>query len=144
MRARCPYILSDSGAEGGAGIVWTTGTRAGGSIAPQKLAVPYRLVHAATLPHRRSSDCQIIGFRWNFMALEGISMLRRLSLNALSIAFAALLAGSGPAASAETVTVGGATFVNKGLVGVGRMPSDLRDHLGETIGSGSGLAVDPG
>ena len=48
-----------------------------------------------------------------------------------------------PAAAAdETVTVGKLTFVNHGLVGVGRMPADLRDKFGETFGSGSGLAVD--
>jgi hypothetical protein len=48
-----------------------------------------------------------------------------------------------PAAAAETVTVGGLTLVNKGLVGVGRIPSDQRDKFGETFGSGSGMAVDP-
>ncbi|MEO6246764.1 MAG: esterase-like activity of phytase family protein, partial [Opitutaceae bacterium] len=36
----------------------------------------------------------------------------------------------------------GTTFVNKGLVGVGRVPASLRDRLGETFGSLSGLAVD--
>ncbi len=48
-----------------------------------------------------------------------------------------------PPALPTTVTVGGLTFVNKGLVGVGRLPADLRDRFGETFGSGSGLAVDP-
>jgi len=33
-------------------------------------------------------------------------------------------------------------FVNKGLVGVGRLPADMKDKFGETVGSGSGLAVD--
>ena len=47
------------------------------------------------------------------------------------------------AAAAETVTVGGLTYVNKGLVGVGRLAADLRDKFGETFGSGSGLAADP-
>jgi hypothetical protein len=45
--------------------------------------------------------------------------------------------------AADSVTVGGLTYVNKGLVGVGRIPADLRDKFGETFGSGSGLAVDP-
>ena len=61
-----------------------------------------------------------------------------------SVALAALLALA-PAATrgAESVAVGGLTYVNKGLVGVGRQPADLRDKFGETFGSGSGLAVDP-
>src|SRR5215510_14318881 len=63
------------------------------------------------------------------------------------IGFAALLAAALLPASlargADTVTVGGLSFVNKGLVGVGRLPADLRDRFGETVGSGSGLAADP-
>src|SRR5262245_30137132 len=47
-----------------------------------------------------------------------------------------------PALADDTVTVGGLTLVNKGLVGVGRIPSDQRDKLKETFGSGSGLAAD--
>jgi hypothetical protein len=47
------------------------------------------------------------------------------------------------AAADSTITVGGMTFVNKGLVAVGRLPADLRDKFGETFGSGSGLAADP-
>ena len=60
---------------------------------------------------------------------------------------AAVLAFGVCVASAEaadrSVTVGGQTFVNKGLVGVGRMPATLRDKFGETFGSGSGMTVDP-
>ena len=37
-------------------------------------------------------------------------------------------------------TVGG--LVNKGLVGVGRIPAGQRDKFGETFGSGSGMAID--
>ncbi len=33
-------------------------------------------------------------------------------------------------------------FVNKGLVGVGRLPANMKDKFGETFGSGSGVAVD--
>jgi hypothetical protein len=62
------------------------------------------------------------------------------------IGFVALLVTtvlSAPAVNgADTVTVGGLSYVNKGLVGVGRLPADLRDKFGETFGSGSGLAVD--
>ncbi|MEO6243843.1 MAG: hypothetical protein ABIQ12_00290, partial [Opitutaceae bacterium] len=47
-----------------------------------------------------------------------------------------------PLSAQTTVAIGGTTFVNKGLVGVGRVPASLRDRLGETFGSLSGLAVD--
>src|SRR5882724_10155445 len=58
-----------------------------------------------------------------------------------ALVFALLLAAA-PTLAADTVTVGGLTLVNKGLVGVGRIPADHRDKLGETFGSGSGLAAD--
>jgi hypothetical protein len=44
--------------------------------------------------------------------------------------------------AADTVSVGGHDFVNKGLVGVGRFSAALRDQHGETVGSGSGLGAD--
>ncbi len=57
---------------------------------------------------------------------------------------AAALATMPVAALAENAgTVGGTTFVNKGLVGVGRIPSNQRDKFGETFGSGSGMSIDP-
>ena len=40
-----------------------------------------------------------------------------------------------------TVTFNGATFVNHGLVGAGRLPSTLHDFRGDSLGSFSGLAV---
>jgi hypothetical protein len=58
----------------------------------------------------------------------------------------ALLAAFAPAPAAlaaGTVTIGDLVFVNKALVGVGRLPSGLRDKFGETFGSGSGIALDP-
>jgi hypothetical protein len=71
----------------------------------------------------------------------------RRRLHSLSIiGLVALLAALAPAPAtlaAETVTVGDLVFVNKALVGVGRLPADLRDKFGETFGSGSGMAVDP-
>src|SRR4051812_33530997 len=36
----------------------------------------------------------------------------------------------------------GVAYINKGLVGVGRIPADQRDKFGETFGSGSGMAID--
>lgn len=41
---------------------------------------------------------------------------------------------------AQTAVFRGTTFVNQGLVGVGRIPASQRDLLGETFGSLSGLA----
>src|SRR6266540_1620567 len=61
-----------------------------------------------------------------------------------SIIVLTLIAWLAPAArGAEIVVIGDLTFVNKALVGVGRLPSDLRDKFGETFGSGSAIAVDP-
>lgn len=42
----------------------------------------------------------------------------------------------------DSVTVGGSSFVNQGLVGVGRIGSATRDKYGETFGSMSGLTFD--
>ncbi|TGP90222.1 MULTISPECIES: esterase-like activity of phytase family protein [unclassified Mesorhizobium] len=36
----------------------------------------------------------------------------------------------------------GVAYINKGLVGVGRIPADQRGKFGETFGSGSGMAID--
>ncbi len=55
----------------------------------------------------------------------------------------ALVLCASQATAADSVTVGGRTYVNKGLVAVGRLAADLRDKFGETFGSGSGLAGDP-
>ena len=54
---------------------------------------------------------------------------------------AALAAGA--ARAENTVTAGGFTLVNHGLVGVGRIKADQRDKFRETFGSGSGMAIDP-
>jgi len=53
-----------------------------------------------------------------------------------------LLLGATPASSGEiSVDINGASFVNYGLVGVGRVPASLRNN-GETFGSGSGMVFD--
>ena len=44
---------------------------------------------------------------------------------------------------AVSVEVGGETFVNQGLVGVGRLSARTLDFAGETLGSFSGMAADP-
>jgi hypothetical protein len=53
-----------------------------------------------------------------------------------------VLAQLATAAGQQAVTIGRDTYVNHGLVAVGRIPASLRDQYGETFGSGSGLAVD--
>ncbi|WP_457151464.1 esterase-like activity of phytase family protein [Mesorhizobium sp. P5_C1] len=54
----------------------------------------------------------------------------------------ALFTALTPALADSTATVGGISFVNKGLVGVGRIPASQKDKFGETFGSGSGMAID--
>jgi hypothetical protein len=44
---------------------------------------------------------------------------------------------------AQSVDFAGATFVNKGLAGVARVPSNATDEFAETLGGfGSGMAMD--
>ncbi|MER9545950.1 hypothetical protein NKI72_28555, partial [Mesorhizobium sp. M0437] len=47
-----------------------------------------------------------------------------------------------PALAENAATVGGVSFVNKGMVGVGRIPASQKDKFGETFGSGSGMSID--
>jgi hypothetical protein len=61
---------------------------------------------------------------------------------ALAVVLTTTLA-AGATRAETTVTVGGFTAVNHGLVGVGRIKADQRDKFRETFGSGSGMAVDP-
>jgi len=49
----------------------------------------------------------------------------------------------GAAAAQQSVVFEGSTFVNQGLVGVARVPSDARDQFGDTLGGfGSAMAMD--
>jgi hypothetical protein len=59
-------------------------------------------------------------------------------LTAALVALVALEA----ALAQQSVTLGRDTYVNQGLVAVGRLPAALRDKYAENFGSGSGLAVD--
>ncbi len=82
-----------------------------------------------------------LGTFWDMtMPVCGCATSRALPVIALALT-AGVLAFA-PAGAAETVTIGDLVFVNKALVGVGRLPSDLRDKFGETFGSGSAIAVD--
>lgn len=44
----------------------------------------------------------------------------------------------------RTLKLGGRTYVDKGLVAAGRLPAGTVDFLGDTLGSFSSLAVQPG
>lgn len=61
---------------------------------------------------------------------------RTLSLGVALALFGAVT----PTLADGTATIGG--LVNKGLVGVGRIPANLKDKFGETFGSGSGMSID--
>jgi hypothetical protein len=65
------------------------------------------------------------------------------ALRSIGLALPLTLLSACAALAADAVTIGDRTYVNQGLVGVGRLPADLRDRFGETFGSGSGLAADP-
>ena len=65
------------------------------------------------------------------------------SLPIFALALIAWLVPATATRGGETVIIGNLTFVNQALVGVGRLPADLRDKFGETFGSGSAIAVDP-
>jgi hypothetical protein len=56
----------------------------------------------------------------------------------------ALMIISASAAFAQTVSFQGQNFVNQGLVGVARVPSNDVDKYGDTVSLGSGMAVLPG
>lgn len=45
-------------------------------------------------------------------------------------------------AGAQSVDLNGVTYTNKGLVGTARLPANLHDFNGETLGSFSGLSID--
>lgn len=77
------------------------------------------------------------------MMIQVCRSLRPLPGIGIAALLAAALLASPPTAAADSVTVGGVGYVNKGLVGVGRVPANQRDKFGETFGSGSGMAADP-
>lgn len=70
--------------------------------------------------------------------------LRRAFLAGCSpaVLLAGLAMAGDAAAQVKSVTVGGSTFVDQGLVGVGRLASTTRDKYGETLGSMSALTFD--
>src|SRR5262252_3543486 len=77
------------------------------------------------------------------MNMSARDRARSRSLPIIALALIGWLAPAPTTRGAETVIVGDLTFVNQALVGVGRLPANLRDKFGETFGSGSAIAVDP-
>jgi len=73
-------------------------------------------------------------------------MLPSLLLRSAFLIPAVLVALAVSPATAQPVTssLNGRVFVNHGLVGVGRMPAALKDKFGETFGSFSAFAFQPG
>jgi len=90
------------------------------------------------LPRRR-----LQAFRPLQLDLVMPAFSRRFRFATLVILAAPILGPPGDVRAESNVTLGGYTLVNHGLVGVGRIPADLRDRFGETFGSGSGMAIDP-
>src|SRR5215472_10332933 len=68
----------------------------------------------------------------------------RVRMLVAAAAFILLFSGvTGSVTSAQSVSFEGHTFINKGLVGVARVPSNAVDEFGETLGGfGSGMAMD--
>lgn len=62
---------------------------------------------------------------------------------AAALLLTAGLLAPGWTATAADVSVGGAMLSSRGLVAMGQMPANLRDKLGETFGSSSGMALVP-
>ena len=76
--------------------------------------------------------------------LSNTHLHRRLACGRLAASAATILLLTGGIASAQSsVAFQGHTFVNKGLVGVARVPSNAVDQFGDTLGGiGSGMAMD--
>jgi len=74
-------------------------------------------------------------------AARNLRSSRTLTRMAASASMILLLTGG--IASAQSVNFKGQSFVNKGLVGVARVPSNAVDQFGDTLGGfGSGMAMD--
>src|SRR5262245_24764480 len=76
---------------------------------------------------------------------SSMNLLATRQLPAMLFAVAAVALTLMPTdAGAQSVVFEGATFTNKGLVGVARVPSNAVDKLGDTLGGfGSGMALVP-
>ncbi len=75
-----------------------------------------------------------------------LAAVSALALVAAGVARADSIGFSSPnvttATGSTSATVGGATFINQGLVGTARLSATLHDFNGETLGSFSGMALD--
>ncbi len=77
------------------------------------------------------------------MRLPAVPNLRLHSARALAaLVCLSCVAPAAFAQSPNSINIGGNTFINQGLVGVGRIPASAKDKFGETIGSFSALTYD--
>ena len=84
-----------------------------------------------------------VGSRLGVMSISRFRLTREQTAPCwLAVLLVIAILMPGAARGETTVSLGGFTLVNKGLVAFGRIPADLRDKFGETFGSGSGMAVD--
>ncbi len=72
------------------------------------------------------------------------ALLSATGLASLVLSTCGAAMGVASAQTVDSVTIGGSSFANQGLVGVGRIASSTRDKYGETLGSMSGLTFDAG
>ena len=99
----------------------------------QQFSLPAASLHIVTLSSfQRHGSVTLSNYLVCFMRLLQI-------LPALIIA-----AGTLAAQPVTSVTLNGQHFVNHGLVGVGRIPANLKDKFGETFGSFSAFTFQPG
>jgi hypothetical protein len=74
------------------------------------------------------------------MRPPALPAVHALALTALFIAGVSAVSAQSPV----TTSLNGQTFVNHGLVGVGRLPANQKDKFGETFGSFSAFMFQPG
>ena len=69
--------------------------------------------------------------------------IRTLALSAGPVTYTKPNLDPTPVGATKSVSFAGATYLNKGLVGVGNFPASAVDGLGDTLGSFSSFKVDP-
>src|SRR3981189_3149211 len=85
-----------------------------------------------------------VGSRLGVMSISRFRLTREQTAPCwLAVLLVIAILMPGAARGETTVSLGGFTLVNKGLIAFGRIPAGVRDKFGETSGSGSGLAAAP-
>ncbi|GGD99138.1 hypothetical protein GCM10011529_01570 [Polymorphobacter glacialis] len=78
----------------------------------------------------------------NIRSLSAAILLAGVAVPAVAQSIVVPTANIITTAGSSSAVLGGQTFVNKGLVGVGRLSASTRDFAGETLGSFSAMALD--